>query len=216
MKVKSFLGGFDKNFCYLVWCEKTKIAGIVDPSVAIQPIIEKIEKENLFLDKIFITHTHHDHIFYLDDYKYLYPNLKIICHEKPEKSFKYSITKQEDYELTSLGEEIFISIHSPGHHSDSICYYNEKNKILFTGDTIFVGRTGRTIGNKSNIIDLYKSVYNKILTLSPDTIIYPGHNYGYKKCISIKENIELSDFFQCKSLDEFKNIMKKFEDNRKR
>ena len=216
MKVQTYEGGFDKNFCHLIWCEKTKIAGIVDPSVAIQPIIEKIEKENLFLDKIFITHTHHDHIFYLGDYKYLYPNLKIICHEKPAKSFKYSITKQEDYELTSLGEEIFISIHSPGHHSDSICYYNEKNKILFTGDTIFVGRTGRTIGNKSNIIDLYKSVYNKILTLSPDTIIYPGHNYGYKKCISIKENIELSDFFQCKSLDEFKKIMKKFEDNRKR
>ena len=180
MIVQTYEGGFDINFCHLIWCEKTKIAGIVDPSVAIQPIIEKIEKENLFLDKIFFTHTHHDHIFYLDDYKYLYPNLKIICHEKPEKSFKYSITKQEDYELTSLGEEIFISIHSPGHHSDSICYYNEKNKILFTGDTIFVGRTGRTIGNKSNIIDLYKSVYNKILTLSPDTIIYPGHNYGYK------------------------------------
>ena len=216
MIVQTYEGGFDKNFCHLIWCEKTKIAGIVDPSVAIQPIIEKIEKENLFLDKIFITHTHHDHIFYLDDYKYLYPNLKIICHEKPAKSFKYSITKQEDYELTSLGEEIFISIHSPGHHSDSICYYNEQNKILFTGDTIFVGRTGRTIGDKSNIIDLYKSVYNKIFTLSPDTIIYPGHNYGYKKCISIKENIELSDFFQCKSLDEFKKIMKKFEDNRKR
>ena len=98
---------------------------------------------------------------------------------------------------------------------ENIDYYNKKYKTLFTGDTIFVGRTGRTIGNKSDIIDLYKSVYNKILTLSPDTIIYPGHNYGYKKCISIKENIEHSNFFQCKSLDEFKTVMKKFEDNRK-
>ena len=77
MNVHSFQGGFDKNLSYLVWCNKTKIAAIIDPSVEINPIIELIQKNNLFLNKIFITHTHYDHFSFLDDYKYLYPNMKI-------------------------------------------------------------------------------------------------------------------------------------------
>ena len=87
--------------------------------------------------------------------------------------------------------------------------------MIFTGDTVFVGRTGRTIGTHSNIKDLYESVYKKILTIPHNTIIYPGHNYGYEKFITIKENINYSDFFSCKSFEEFKYVMQKFEENRK-
>ena len=47
MKIKSFQGGFDKNLCYLIWCEKTKMAGLIDSSVEIQPIIEFIESEKI-------------------------------------------------------------------------------------------------------------------------------------------------------------------------
>ena len=65
MNFMAFEGGYDKNLCYLIWCKKSKIAGIVDPSVNISPIIDSIDKNNLKLTKILITHTHHDHIFYL-------------------------------------------------------------------------------------------------------------------------------------------------------
>ena len=82
MIINSFQGGFDKNLSYLVWCGKTKLAAIVDPSVEINPIIEAINQHNLILDKILITHTHHDHIAYLDDYLYLYPNIQILCYHK--------------------------------------------------------------------------------------------------------------------------------------
>jgi len=215
MKLKVFEGGFDKNLCYLIWCEKSRVACIVDPSVSIYPITEEIEKLNLKLDKILITHTHNDHIFYLDDFKYLFPNVNILCHEKPIKSFKYHFNKLSDYEIISFGEEILIAIHTPGHYMDSICYWNKKNNYLFTGDTVFVGRTGRTIGEHSNIKDLYHSVYNKILNLSHNTILYPGHNYGHQKSISIKDNILLSEFLKCQSLTEFILVMKKFESNRK-
>ena len=83
--------------------------------------------------------------------------------------------------------------------------------MLFTGDTIFVGRTGRTISKRSNIRDLYNSVYKIILKLPQDTIIYPGHHYGHKLSISIKENIRISNFFQCNNFVEFKNVMENFE-----
>ena len=79
---------------------------------------------------------------------------------------------------------------------------------------MFVGRTGRTIGAKSNISHLYNSIYNKILKLPSQTIIYSGHHYGYKKNISIKDNISLSSFFQCQSEDEFIHVMEKYEKNR--
>ena len=77
MKIKSFEGGFDKNFCYLIWCDKTKHAAIIDPSVSITPITEFIEKTYLILSKVLITHTHHDHILYLDDFMHLFPNTDI-------------------------------------------------------------------------------------------------------------------------------------------
>ena len=59
-----------------------------------------------------------------------------------------------------------------------------------------------------------RKIYNTILELPIDTTIYPGHHYGFKKTISIKDNINCSDFFTCKTLDEFILIMKNFEKNR--
>ena len=54
MKIKSFLGGFDKNFSYLVWCEKTRIAAIIDPATEPTPIKEYVEKKGLILSKILL------------------------------------------------------------------------------------------------------------------------------------------------------------------
>ena len=213
MKVKSFLGGFDKNFCYLVWCEKTKIAAIIDPSTEINPIVEYIEKENLILSKLLITHTHHDHIAYLNDFLNLYTNLIVYCFHKPIH-MKNDYIGLIDNEIITIGETFLTTIYTPGHFIDSICYWNKEKNLLFTGDTLFVGRTGRTVSNTSNIEQLYSSVYNRLLKLPYNTMIYPGHHYGYKPNISIKNNIKLFDFFQCKSLTEFKKIMEKFEKNR--
>ena len=93
MQVKSFLGGFDKNLCYLIWCKKTRLASIIDPSVEPLEIFEFIESQNLILEKILITHTHHDHIAYLDDFFYNYPLINIYCHASPVNNLKKSFTK---------------------------------------------------------------------------------------------------------------------------
>ena len=216
MKIKSFLGGFDKNFCYLMWCEKTNLTAIIDPSVSVNPILEYIQYNNLILDKILVTHTHHDHIAYLDDILNEYPNIKVFVHTNSCTLKNYNIHPLTHGELLSLGTEMFVSLFTPGHYYDSICYYNKARALIFTGDTIFVGRTGRVISSKSNIKELFHSIYNVILKLPSKTIIYPGHHYGYKKYITIKENISISDFFNCNTLNEFKKVMKNFEKNRKK
>ena len=55
MNIKAFQGGFDKNLSYLIWCESTNIAGLIDASVATTEIIECIEARDLKLEKVFIT-----------------------------------------------------------------------------------------------------------------------------------------------------------------
>ena len=212
MKIETFQGGYDKNFSYLVWCEKTKFAAVIDPAVESNQIIEKIKKLNLKLIKIIISHTHFDHYRYLTDFTYYYPNIEIICHKESKKVFKdYNCRFISNNEIISIGELLLIALYTPGHYHDSICYWDKKNKKIFTGDTVFVGRTGRVKSSTSSIEDLYNSVYEIILTLPQDTKIYPGHHYGYSPTITIKENIQNSNFFQCKSLDEFVVIMKNFE-----
>ena len=106
-------------------------------------------------------------------------------------------------------------LHTPGHYPDSVCFWNKKGSCVFTGDTMFVGRTGRTIGAKSNNSYLYTSIYDELLKLPQQTVIYPGHHYGYKKSITLKENIMLSPFFQCNSEDEFIRVMEQYEKTRR-
>ena len=105
------------------------------------------------------------------------------------------------------------AIHTPGHYYDSICY--QLDSVLFTGDTLFVGRTGRVISANSSIADLYDSVYNKLLTLRDLTRIYPGHDYGEKPTITLEENVKISPLLQAKNLEDFKCRMDDYENNRK-
>ena len=214
MKIKTFLGGFDKNLSYLVWCESTRIAAIIDASTEIIEILECIETNYLILEKIFITHTHFDHIKYLKDITDQFPQVEICGYLYSEVDFGEKYRGLNHHEIVSIGMEMITVLHTPGHYPDSVCFWNKKDDCLFTGDTIFVGRTGRTIGAKSNISHLYNSVYDNILILPQRTIIYSGHHYGYKKSITLKENISLSSFFQCRSEDEFIQIMEKYEKNR--
>ena len=87
MKIKTFLGGYDKNLSYLVWCETTGLAGIIDAAVDISEIIEFVESKNLILEKLFITHSHFDHIKYLNDLTHQYPQLQICGYNFPEEEF---------------------------------------------------------------------------------------------------------------------------------
>ena len=80
---------------------------------------------------------------------------------------------------------------------------------------MFVGRSGRTVSTGSNISNLYDSIYNIILKLPHSTTIYPGHHYGFSQTISISDNIKYSNFFNCKSKNEFKIVMKNYENSRK-
>ena len=214
MKIKSFQGGYDDNLCYLIWCEHTKIAAVIDPSVEPKSIFNYIKTKELILDKILITHTHHDHIQYLGDFSDKYPE-SVVYVSKETTLINKTFIEIEHNDVVTIGENLIHVLSTPGHYRDSICYWSKDKNLIFTGDTVFVGRTGRTIGTGSDIVRLYDSIYNIILKLPIDTMIYPGHHYGFTKAITIKDNIKSSSFFKCNGLDEFILVMKNFEQNRK-
>ena len=122
----------------------------------------------------------------------------------------------EHNQVITIGNSLFTTLHTPGHFADSICFWNKDEQIIFTGDTVFIGRTGRTVSSHSNINDLYNSIYNIIFSLPDDTMIYPGHHYGYSKKETLEFNKKNSKFFQCDNKNEFKKVMIEFEKNRKK
>ena len=211
MKIKSFQGGYDKNLCYVLSCESTKLCTLVDPSVEILPVVEYIENNNLVLDKILVTHTHHDHIRYLDDVIDQYPLSKVYISKNTPLKSAVPFKGLSHNDVIMVGEYMVLALFTPGHYIDSVCYWVKSQDMLFTGDTIFVGRTGRTISSRSSISDLYSSVYDILLKLPAKTMIYPGHHYGFSRKITLIGNKMLSNFFQCKNLDEFINVMSLFE-----
>ena len=213
MNIEVFQGGYDKNLCYVIWCDKTKHAALIDASVNITPIVEFIEHHELILTKLFITHTHFDHIAYIKDITLLFPLIKIYCYKKAINISK-NYTEVIHNQMVTVGNLSLIILYTPGHFIDSISIWSKEYKTLFTGDTMFVGRTGRTINKLSNIEDLYNSIYNILLKLPKETIVYPGHHYGFKKSITLKNNVDLSPFFQCNSLKNFIDVMKNYEKNR--
>ena len=213
MKIKSFIGGYDKNFSYLVWCNESKNAIIIDPAVHPKKIVNTIKSNDLRLTKILITHTHYDHIFFIDDWLTINPILEIIGYNVSKINYK---NKKNilDQEIINLGNESLKGIYTPGHYPDSICYWSMKNSCIFTGDTMFVGRTGRVISNGSNISKLYNSIYNILLKLPKNTTIYSGHDYGNTKTTTIQESVKNYIFFQCESEIDFISTMKNYEKNR--
>ena len=209
--IRTFKGGFDKNLSYILKCMRNNIEIIIDPAIKPDIIIPFLKTPPV---AILVTHTHMDHISYLDEYLSIYPEIKVIGHPKSKIiSLNDNFIPVNDNSLINIGDLNIKIIHTPGHYFDSICYYLQN--IIFTGDTLFVGRTGRTVDKKSDIEKLYDSVYNKILPLPPETIIYPGHDYGKKLSISIEDNIQISKLLRAKSKNDFYDRMSEYERTRK-
>ena len=209
--IRSFKGGYDDNLTYLVSCMRTGNQFLVDASIQLNQIDGFINKRGLIA--LFITHTHGDHIAYLDEYLDAFPNLVVMVYKESEHKINCDYIKPvKQNDIVTVGQLTVEILYTPGHYNDSICYYIDG--VLFTGDTLFVGRTGRTISKGSDIKKLYKSVYGTILDLPESTIIYPGHDYGPKMSITIKENISISPLLRAEDEDDFIKRMAQYEATR--
>ncbi|NOZ04684.1 MAG: MBL fold metallo-hydrolase [FCB group bacterium] len=210
INIQSFRGGYDNNFTHLVSNQRTKTQLLIDAAVPLKTIQPFLEND---LKALLITHTHGDHITYLSEYTKKYPALNVIIFAgSADRINGGKICPVKDGDSVTIGELEIRVLHTPGHYFDSLCF--KIGNALFTGDTLFVGRTGRTISAGSNISQLYHSVYEKLLVLPGSTIIYPGHDYGPQPTITIRENIKISPLLQAVNEGDFRRRMEAFEKQR--
>lgn len=179
--------GGDRNYGYLIGCEKTKKAAVIDPSPDPFPLYQKAQSLDLEIQYVINTHAHYDHTGG-NDFFTKQMNIKLVTH----KSVPSGHIQVEDGDTLKVGDVTLKFIHTPGHTPDSMCVLAEKE--LVTGDTLFVGKVGGTYSRTDGETE-FESL-KKLMKLPPDTRVWPGHNYGVKPSSTIGEELESNPFIQ--------------------
>ncbi len=190
LKVDSGLIGEPTN-CYIVQDEETKETIVIDPGGEVEKIIDMLNILEANLKYIYLTHCHGDHIGALKELKSRKGGKILIHRFDAEGLYNKDISLTEyigmedvsleadsrldDGDIIHIGNLEFKVIHTPGHTAGGSSLYCEKEKLLFSGDTLFHGTWGRTDLPTSNFEDIMNSITNKLLVLPKDTIVYPGH-----------------------------------------
>jgi len=195
IKIQKFIfNPFTEN-TYLVWDEISKESIIIDPGCFSDSekkrLADLISSNDLSIKSMILTHAHIDHILGCNYIKKNYSvefympegELPLLNHaEKQAEMFDLSIETpplpdhllNEKLEL-GIGDYKLIFLSTPGHTPDEYCIYFEKEKICFTGDVLFQNSIGRTDLWGGNYNQLMDSIKNKLMSLSDDIKIYPGH-----------------------------------------
>jgi glyoxylase-like metal-dependent hydrolase (beta-lactamase superfamily II) len=163
------------NFSYLVGDLRSGLAAVIDPPFVIRAVVEMAIENHLKIVYIINTHGHYDHTQGNETLKKA-TGAKIIAY-KSSQIHKDMAVKDDD--IIKVGEVHIRVIHTPGHTSDGISLLIE-DKIVLTGDTLFVGECGRADLPDSDPGQLYESLFNKLMKLDDKVEVYPGHDNGVK------------------------------------
>lgn len=198
---------------YIVACPQNRDAVIIDPAGDEDKLLALIETERLRIKYILNTHGHADHVLGNSKMKN-FLKVPVCMHEADDRFFNDPAVREKssqelglppsdpadiklkDGDILEVGSLNIEVIHTPGHTPGSVCFLVGKN--LFTGDTLFVGAAGRTdlIGGSLNT--LIKSIKEKLIVLSKQTLVWPGHDYGESPTSTIgremEENLYITDF----------------------
>jgi hydroxyacylglutathione hydrolase len=208
MIIKQLIVGSMAVCCYIVACEKTKKAAVIDPGGDEKKILSTVKENGFSVQYIIATHGHPDHVCGNRIIREA-TGAKIVMHKDDSQFFGKQEVKNyfsmlglepspptdwevEDGNIIAIGEEKFTVIHTPGHTPGGICLYNAPH--LITGDTLFVGGVGRTDFPGGSWDQLLVSIQKRLLVLPAETIVWPGHGYGGSKS-TIGEESESNPYF---------------------
>ena len=183
MKIISVPCSFD-NYGYLLICEETGKAAVVDPA-EFYPISCEIERTGIRLQAVYCTHHHADHIGGLEDLLAEFPELSVYGHESDKRRIPGMNRSLRDGSKIQVGNVEGQVIHTPGHTTGSLCYLFED--ALFTGDTLFSGGCGRLFEGSPK--QMYDALNFKIKILPPETKVYFGHEYTI-------QNLKFANFIE--------------------
>ncbi len=209
MQIIQLMVGQMGVFAYLVACDQTKEAVVIDPAGEEDRILREAKDRGLTITKIVNTHGHPDHTCGNSRIKEL-TGAPILIHQGDAEGMVSPHAKQfaamlgcagtppadqtlQEGDEVAAGQEVRLKvIHTPGHSPGCVCLYTPGH--VFTGDTLFVSGVGRTDLPGGSWPVMVKSINERILTLPDDTVVWPGHNYGPSPSSTVKTERESNPF----------------------
>lgn len=176
---------------YLIWDQETKQGVAVDPGSGVEPLLTMIEKEQLIIEAILLTHAHFDHIGGVEDVREA-TGAPVYIHEEEANALtdprvngsalfgvgairanQADKLLKGDEEITFVGRKVKV-LHTPGHSPGSVSYFWESEQLLVSGDVLFQGSIGRTDLPGGDYDTLMASL-KRVIALPPQTRVLPGH-----------------------------------------
>ena len=158
---------------FVVWDPASRKAAIFDSGADASAMIEFIEKRQLIVNSIYLTHTHGDHIADLPRLIRHFPGATTYVHRLERISGVESEVIDEGH-IGAIGELALLARHTHGHSVGGTTYLitGLARPLAIVGDSLFAGSMG---GGKISLLDALANNREKILTLPDDTILCPGH-----------------------------------------
>ncbi len=191
--------GGDRNFAYLIGDADGGKAALFDPPADISKYAPLLDKHNLHVEYIVLTHGHGDHTSGAATTQ-KHTGADIVAHGS---NYTHADVRVEDGDTLPLGNLELRFIHTPGHTEDSICILC--NGKLITGDTLFVGKVGGT-GFGEDARNEYHSLHEKLMTLPDEVEVYPGHDYGVAPTSTIGNEKKTNPFILRNSFESFVDL----------
>ena len=191
------------TYTYLIASAKGREALIIDPVIEnVDSYIALLNELDLKLVKVIDTHIHADHITGASRLKKVTNCSTIMGEHTPADAVE---VKVKDEEIIKIDQITIKAMYTPGHTSDSYSFLMDK--YLFSGDTLLINGTGRTDFQNGSSKDAYNSLFNKLLKLPDDTVLYPGHDYNGKLSSTIGKEKQHNPRLQVENVDQYIEIM---------
>ena len=203
MILKQVFDNKSSTYTYLIASAKGREALIIDPVIEnAESYIKLLNKFDLKLVKVIDTHIHADHVTAASKLKDITKCTTVMGENTPADTVEIKVKDDEYINLDSLK---IRAMYTPGHTSDSYSFLMDNH--LFSGDTLLINGTGRTDFQNGNAKDAYNSIFNKLLKLPEETLLYPAHDYKGEKVSTIGKEKKFNPRLQVNSEDEYVEIM---------
>lgn len=199
MIFRQFFDTESSTYTYLMADPQSEEAIIIDPVLEKVPqYLQQVKELDIQLMMAVDTHLHADHItgggHLRDSSKCMYMMGEQTRAQCLSQRFK-------DGDKLKLGKLSITALYTPGHTDDSYSFV--VNDRVFTGDTLLIRGTGRTDFQNGDAGAQYDSLFNRLLTLPGETLVYPAHDYEGRTCSSISEEIQFNPRLQVKSREQY-------------